>query len=200
MNELSLMTILGNDPEFGRRIAKKVQEIKQDKTNLLNAADDYGNRYKNEILAGTEKRNRMLTEGSQRGLSEQEVMSQYNGFLPTVYTPLLNMLYFMLRESDNDPHYGSQHYENRNKLNEQFGHLREDDVKSAILKEPPEMVEFLYGEASLEQFNTIKKLKALSANNNNLEEATAAFRKGRELCIKLGLEWEKIPCYVGKKK
>ena len=99
MSDLSLMAIIGADPEFGRRISKKVEEIKHDKRNLLEAADDYGQKYKDEILEGTEKRNRMLTEGAQRGLSEEEVISQYGRFVPSVYTPILNLLYFLLRET-----------------------------------------------------------------------------------------------------
>lgn len=197
MSDLSLMAIIGSDPDFGRRISKKVEEIKHDKKNLLHAADDYGQKYRDEILEGTEKRAKLLTEGASRGLSEEEVMSQYGRFVPTVYTPILNLLYFLLRESADED---ADKYRQRDKLNEQFGHLREEDIEKTVLKNTPDLEEFLYGQVSFDTFDKIKKLKALSANNNNIEEATLAFRKGRELCLEYGLDWEKIPCYVGKKK
>ena len=192
MNDLSLMTIIGADPEFGRRISKKVEEIKHDKKNLLHAADDYGQKYKQEILEGTEKRNRMLTEGAQRGLSEEDVISQYGRFVPTVYTPILNLLYFLLRETADED---TDKYWQRDKLNEQFGHLREADFKSDVLKAPPEMVEFLYGNVTLDMFDKIKKLKALSTSSNK-QEAFLAYSKACELCKEYNLEFDKIPCYV----
>jgi len=163
MSELSLMTIIGNDPDFGRRIAKKVEEIKQDKKNILAIADDYGKKYQQEVLEGTERRGRMLTEGAARGLSEEEVMRSYGRFLPSIYTPILNLLYFLLRESECDPYYGN-------------GHNNE----------------------TLDQFEILKKLKAL-AQSDNIEEATMAFKKGKELSKKYGLDWERIPCYYKKK-
>jgi hypothetical protein len=192
MSDLSLMTIIRDDPDFGRRIAKKVQEIKQDKQNLLDVADQYGQRYQEEILKGTELRAKLLTEGSSRGLSEEEVMSQYGRFVPTVYTPILNLLYFLLRESEVQD---QDLYRQRDKLNEQFGHLQEEDVKSTVLKDPPEMVEFLYGNITLDMFNKIKKLKALSKSPNE-KEAFRAYRKAQELCKQYNLDFDRIPCYV----
>ena len=180
------------DPDFGKRIAKKVQEIKQDKQNLLDVADQYGKKYQDEILEGTEKRNRMLTEGAQRGLSEEEVMSSYGRFCPTIYTPILNLLYFLLRESEVQD---QDLYRQRDRLNEQFGHLHEADVKSAVLKEPPDMVNYLYGNITLDMFNKIKKLKALSKSPNE-KEAFRAYRKANELCKQYNLDFDRIPCYV----
>ncbi len=189
---LSLISIMREDPEFGRRISKKVEEIKHDKQNLMNAADEYSTRYRQEILEGTEKRNRMLTEGASRGLSEEEVMSQYGRFCPTIYTPILNLLYFLLRESEEEDR---DKYRQRDKLNEQFGHLREEDFKSEVLKDPPEMVEYLYGNVTLETFDKIKKLKALSRSANK-HEAFSAYTKALELCKEYSLDFDKIPCYV----
>lgn len=186
------MTIMRDDPEFGRRISKKVEEIKNDKKNILECADTYGERYKQEILEGTEKRNRLLTEGASRGMSEEEVMCQYGRFVPTVYTPILNLLYFLLRETADDD---ADRYRQRDKLNEQFGHLREADFKSDVLKDPPEMVEFLYGNVTLDMFDKIKKLKALSLSANK-HEAFSAYTKAIELCKEYNLEFDKIPCYV----
>jgi len=195
---LSLISIIRDDPDFGKRISKKVEEIKADKTNLLKLADEYGGRHRDEILKGTEKRAKLLTEGKSRGLSEDEVSQEYGRFIPTIFTPLLNMLYFMLMESENDPHYGTQHYQERNRLDEQFGSLREDDIEKTILKDTPDIEEFLYGSVTLDQFDVLKKLKALT-QSSNIEEATLAFRKGKELCDKYGLIWERIPCNYKKK-
>lgn len=197
MSSLSLISIMQSDSEFGRRISRKVTEIKQDKKNLLEIANLYGDRYRDEILDGTEKRAKLLSEGASHGLSENDVMQQYHGFLPTVYTPILNLLYFMLRESDNDPHYGPQHYEKRNKLNEQFGSLREDDIEKTILKDTPDLEEYLYGKVSFDMFDRIKKLKAL-AQSSNPAEAGQAFIKCRDLYKAHGLDYDKIPCYVKK--
>ena len=70
---LSLISIMRSDPDFGKRISKKVEEIKADKQNLLKLADEYGGRHKDEILKGTVKRAKLLTEGKLRGLSDDEV-------------------------------------------------------------------------------------------------------------------------------
>jgi hypothetical protein len=192
MSDLSLMAIIGADPDFGRRISKKVEEIKHDKKNLLHAADDYGQKYRDEILEGTEKRNRMLTEGAQRGLSEEEVISQYGRFVPTVYTPILNLLYFLLRETADED---ADHYRQRDRLNEQFGHLREEDIEKTVLQNTPDLEEFLYGNVTFDMFDKIKKLKALSKSSNK-QEAFLAYSKAVELCKEYGLNFDKIPCYV----
>ena len=236
MNNLSLINIMREDPEFGKRISKKVQEIKQDKQHIMTAADEYAQKYHQEIVEGTKRRALLLKEGASRGMTENEVMQEYGKFVPTVYTPILNFLYFMLRESErqdsakyrqrdaineqllrlkqlshdegeqdlNDAEVAAildekirQMYvvdEKRKQVNEQFAteeRLPEDEV---TLKEPQEMVEYLYGNITLDQFSTLKKLKGLS-QSDNIAEATAAFKKGKEMCIKLGLDWERIPGY-----
>ena len=244
MNNLSLLSIMREDPEVGKRISKKVQEIKQDKEHLLSAADEYGAKYQEEILEGTKKRALLLQEGSARGLSENEIAQEYGKFIPTVYTPLLNFLYFMLRESEPQDR---KKYHQRDMLNEQLIHLKqlshdegsedltdaqvaailddklkqvyaetvseekrqqvnqqfateetlpEDEVK---LKEPQEMVEYLYGNITLDMFNKIKKLKALSKSPNEAE-AFQAYRKALELCKEYNLDFDRIPCYVSDKK
>jgi hypothetical protein len=192
MGDLSLIAILGNDPEFGRRISKKVEEIKRDKKNLLNVADDYGRKYQQEILEGTEQRAKLLTEGAARGLSEEEVISSYGRFVPTVYTPILNLLYFLLRETADED---ADKYRQRDKLNEQFGSLREADLEQTVLKNTPDIEEFLYGSVTFDMFDKIKKLKALSRSANK-NEAFQAYSKALELCKEYGLEFDKIPCYV----
>jgi hypothetical protein len=222
------------DPDFGKRISKKVQEIKQDKQNILNVADEYGQKYQQEILEGTERKAKLLGEGKARGLTEAEVMGEYGKFVPTVYTPILNFLYFMMRESEGQDR---GKYRQRDAINEalikakQLHHdegerdltteelktlldqskLKELEVderrqttnaqfakeekEKASLKETPDMVEYLYGNITLDMFNKIKKLKALSKSPIDAE-AFAAYRKALELCKEYNLDFDRIPCYV----
>lgn len=239
---LSLMTIMREDPNFGKKFSKKINDIKQDKQALLSAADEYGQKYQAEIIEGTRNRALLLTEGAKQGLTEQQVMQEYGKFIPTVYTPILNFLYFMFRETEN---VDAPKYRQRDAINEilvksnQLSHDDEDERdlsnseitellnntyeelrkemlvderrhevnkqfmaeerETAKLKETPEMVEYLYGEITLDMFNKIKKLKALSKSPNE-KEAFQAYRKAIELCKEYNLEFDKIPCYVEKKK
>lgn len=233
---LSLMSIMRDDPDFGQRLAKKTEAIKQDKQGILNAADQYSSRYQEEIIKGTELRAKLLTEGAAQGKTEEEIMASFGRFVPTVYTPIMNMLYFMLRESE--PH-DSRKYRQRDAINEvliktkQLNHdsnepeiskdellamlddkLKEMHLESmadiarqevnarfsaeerekAKLKTPEDMEAFLFGHLTLDQFNTLKKLKSLTYSSN-IQEATLAFQKGKELAIKYKVDWEKIPSY-----
>lgn len=229
-----------DDPDFGTRLQKKAQAIKEDKQHMLSAADEYGQRYQQEIIEGTELRAKLLTEGSARGLSEQEIMSSYGRFVPTVYTPILNMLYFLLRESepqdakryrqrdainealikakqlnhDSDEkdltteeltailddkfktiHQETQADNQRANINSQFS---SEEREAAKLKTPEDMETYLFGHLTLDQFNTLKKLKSLTYSPN-VDEASLAFKKGKELSQKYKVDWDKIPSYYGKK-
>jgi hypothetical protein len=233
-----------DDVDFGRRISQKVKEIKENKENLGRIAGNYNERYKKEVADGT----KLLSEGLSQGISESEIRQSYHGFLPTVQTPLLNFLYFLLRESDSDNYYGKTHYERRNRIDEylikhnQIEHTENHDASAeeidkalddltremyretyshnerqqvnkqfdkekdtrtdedeTELKDTPDMVNYLYGAVSLETFNKIKKLKALSKSSNE-SEAFLAYRKALELCKEYGLEFDRIPCYVEPKK
>src|SRR5690348_9046956 len=223
MSKLSLISIMREDPGFGQRIQKKAEEIKMNQDNLRNFADEYGKKYEDEIIHGTELRAKLLTEGSQKGLSEEEIMSSYGRFVPTVYTPVLNMLYFMMRETEKED---ATLYAERDIINEkliktgQLWHtdkeeedVNEDEIEKLLIetlksvrgktknklrvdlnkkleehkkpddaiKNTPEMVNFLYGNITLDIFNKIKKLKALSQSPNE-QEAFQAYRKAMELC------------------
>ena len=57
---LSLVTLMRDDPDFGRRFTKKVEEVKQDKKGLLSAAEEYLERYKDEVIEGTKKRQLLI--------------------------------------------------------------------------------------------------------------------------------------------
>jgi hypothetical protein len=237
---MSLMSIMRDDPDFGQRLSKKTAEIKADKQNILAAADNYGSKYQEEIIKGTELRAKLLTEGASNGKTEAEIMSSYGRFVPTVYTPIMNMLFFMLRESEpND----SRKYSRRDAINEvliktkQLNHdgdeadiskeelmaLLDEQLKKvhgetmadiareeanarfateerekASLKTPDDMETYLFGHLTLDQFNTLKKLKSMT-ESTNVAEASVAFRKGKELAAKYKVDWNKIPSYYAKK-
>ena len=253
MNSLSLISIMQSDSEFGRRISRKVEEIKCDKQHLAAIASEYSSKYEKEIAAGEKLKQNLLTEGEHRGITREEALCGH-GFIPQLCTPILNMLYFLLRESENDQYYGSQHYERRDRMNESvvksgrakieetydsinFSELSESEAtrilnefiddqfapesspgrkaanarfdnekrtrpkeENVTLKEPENMVEYLYGSLTLDQFDILKKLKALAMDNVNPHESFLAWKKGHELCKKFGLEFEKIPCYNKKNK
>jgi len=244
---------MNSDPEFGKRISKKVEEIKADKKNLSDIAQTYESKYKQEILEGTEFRNRLITEGTKQGLSEEQILGSLGRFVPCVRTPILNLLYFMLRESENDTYFGRGHYERRDQMNESliktgkasidesyknvnFSDMSESEAEHILdefldesfaspsspqrnalnasfeserlsrpkeeevkLKEPENMVEYLYGDLTLAQFDVLKKLKALASCNVNPHESFLAWKKGNDLCKKYGLEWDKIPSSIKHK-
>ena len=77
---------------------KKKEAVKKDKQNLISAAKQYTQKYETEILEGTKKRQKLLSEGKDKGLTEDEVLSSYGQFLPSVQTPILNFLFFAFRD------------------------------------------------------------------------------------------------------
>ncbi|HNV97353.1 MAG TPA: DUF2786 domain-containing protein [Bacteroidales bacterium] len=179
-----------NDIEH--RVSNKIEEIEKNKKGLLIAADEYGKKYREEILDGTEKRVLLLREGKDKGLTEEETMAEYGKFLPSIYSPILNFIYFSLREMEEKD---AKKYELRDELNKQIGHLREEDIENTILKVIPKLEEFLYGDVTFDMFEKIKKLKALSRSENK-NEAFMAYTKAMELCKEHGLDFDKIPCNV----
>jgi|ERR1035437_3393001 hypothetical protein len=98
---LSLVSILRDNPNFGARFAQKVKDVEKDKKTLLFHAQEYNKKFEQEIQEGTNKRKLMLTEGQSQGIKEEEI-NWGNKFLPTVRTPILNFLYFILREQSTD--------------------------------------------------------------------------------------------------
>ena len=126
---LSLMTLI-KDENFQARLAAKCEEVKKDKTKILSFADSYSKKYDDEIEAGDILRRNLLSEGAAKGFSDEETIANYGKFVPCRQTPILNMLYFLLRESDGDEFYGKRLYEQRDTLN---GYLKstyksEDDI------------------------------------------------------------------------
>ena len=66
---------------------------------------------------------------------------------------------------------------------------------SKDLEAAPEMMEYLYGNLTLDTFNKLKKLKALTKSPNE-NEAFRAYRTCMKLCDKYGLEFDKIPLNI----
>ncbi len=218
----SLMAILLNTPDFFETCQRRKEAVKEDKQNLLKFADEFNHKYQNEINEGDKYRQRLLSEGKSKGLTEEEIFKGNSKYIPTVRTPILNFLYFMLRESSNletkSPkevmteclkQYGyetteevenyidgiAQNFEIEKKLDELGDTIDFENVVSKDnTKEVEDIGEFLYGNLTIKEFNTIKKLKSLSYSDN-LNEATVAHTKFLELCKKYNLEPERIPCY-----
>lgn len=191
----SLMKIL-NDPSLlfdDARIKKRIADVKKDKRGILNAAETYNDKYHQEVEEGTKKRQLMLEDGARRGLGEEDVMR--GKFMPTKYTPILNFLYFMMREDNIDVGFE----ESRQKYNKQYGHLQDEYNADASdnVDSMPEMDSFIYGSMTHDMFKKIKKLKALSRSANE-NESFIAYRMCLELCERYGLEMDKIPCNIEK--
>lgn len=204
---MALMNILQSNPDLAARIERITEEVKEDKRHLVSAAQSFNKKYESEIAEGTRKKQLLLTEGKKRGLTEDEVLSTFGEFLPAVSTPIMNFLYFLMREEDESAklkkmteqfinEFGYQELVNR--LNNEFDPNKEitlEDVISEDVKKPKEMINYLYDNITHEMLVRIKKLKALSKSPNE-QEAFLAYRKCLELCKKYNLEFDKIPCYV----
>ena len=181
-----------NDPSLlfdNERIKKKIENVKKDKQSMVDAASDYNNKYKQEIDDGTRKTQLLIEDGKKKGLKEEDVLK--GSFTPCVRTPILNWLYFLLRENTDEVF-----EESRNEYNKQYGHLEDDyDYKnSGVLEEPKELDTFIYGSMTHKQYQTVKKLKTLALSNGkcNENESALAFSMCKELCRKYSLEFDKV--------
>ena len=198
------------DGDYSERIQKTAAEVDKDKKNLLKRAKDYDGRYKEEISEGTRKRQLLLSQGGNPTDPEEQakILAAHGKFLPTKYTPILNMLYFMLREEEGpnwmaikqeyDSRYGGIQEDinlDREQLESKYGGMMHDDEQFEDVKEPEEMDTFIYGNCTHDTFKKIKKLKALSKSKSE-HEAFLAYRMCIQLCERYGLEFDKIPCNI----
>ena len=55
------------------RIIKKIAEVKQNKASLLTKANEYQQKYSDEIEKGTLQRALLLEDGKRKGLKEDEI-------------------------------------------------------------------------------------------------------------------------------
>ena len=183
-NSFTLDTIR-NNPDFAALFAKKAEVVRKNKANLLEAAKSYQSKYQSEILEGTEKRKLLLAEGKSKGLSEEQTFVNNKLFIPTAQTPILNYLYFLLREVE-DPS------EALKVLREHEEEVHEEVKSSKHNKELENMVSFIYKGIGDDTFSTVKKLKTMSMSENE-KEAFVAFRKCKDLCNRFHLDFDKIP-------
>ena len=202
-----------NDFSF-ESLKEAKDETKKSKQSLDNTASEYSKKYASDIDRGTRKRQLMLENaGIKDGTQEaEEFFKNSNEFMPTVHTPILNMLYFLTGE------YGEQvkDYSELKKLyEEKYGtvyseyesHIEVDIDELAGLSNDhsndiddfdtgdnvPHMDKYIYQNMDAGMFAKLKKLKKLSRSDNP-QEAKAAWLKCMDVCSKFGLELEDIPC------
>jgi len=195
------LSVFEKNPDFAFRLKEQVAEIKKSHKNLSDAATNYTVKYNEEVKEGTKKMQLLIAEGKKHGFTEQEILETQTNFCPTVRTPILNMLYFLLREHPDANNINfNRLVEDLDKnpellLNEQntkYGSWQHDEATEKTAEHAPAMDEFIYGNLTFDQFNKIKKLKALSRSSNKAE-AFAAYTKCMELCKETGLDFDKIP-------
>lgn len=207
---MSLMSIMRESPDIAKRIEEGTKEVRETKKNLLNNAAEFTEIYHNEIEEGTKKHQLLLENGAERGLKEEDVLKEHGKFIPSKETPIMNFIYFLMRDGDHPNWMGihkelnKSHGHNDEQLNgamsdyeldQILGWLVHEDEKYQSVKEPQEMDRFIYGNMSHDIFVKMKKLKAL-ATSPNKNEALLAYRLCWKLCKKYGLEYDKIPCAV----
>lgn len=194
------LSVFEKNPDFAIRLQQQVAEIKKTHKSLSEAASNYTVKYDAEVKDGTKKMQLLLTEGKRRGFTEEEILAAQQNFCPTVRTPILNMLFFLLKEHPDANNINFNRLsEDINKnteilLNEQnnkYGSCQHDAASEKSAEQAPEMDEFIYGEMTHATYQTIKKLKRLSQSPNQAE-AFAAYRKCLEMCKKYNLEFDKV--------
>jgi hypothetical protein len=193
------------DEALSERLKRTKKEIEKSHSNLLEVAQEYSNKYKEQVTEGTKRMQLLLTEGRRKGLSDEEILAQNGKFYPTVRTPILNLLFFLMQENPdaaNEVKYNrvsndvdGNYHSLRESHNRQFGSERYADEIGNMSKKTPEMDQFIYGSLTADEFQKLKKLKALSRSKNK-NEAFAAYTKCMELCTKYKLNFDLIPCKV----
>ena len=183
-DSMSLVTLLKENPDFIKRLEIVAEEIDKDKVKIKAIATTYNERYKKEIQEGTKKKYMLLEQGYREGKSTEEV-EKSSGFIPSVYTPILNWLYFFILEGED--------------LDNESKRLREDEMYRTLLQEDvqlpeaaPDMETYIYGNLTLEKFQTLKKLKRLSKSPNE-NEAFQAYRKCLEMCKQHNIDFDRVP-------
>lgn len=217
MEQYSLLKILRDDPDFAGALKKTRDAVKKDKANLVQAANQFNEKYHEEIVEGTKLHQKLLSEGQAKGLTEEQVFAGSSKFLPTVQTPILNYLFFIMRDEKPTQNLQAVLEEYIKKFgysNDEMTDLylkglsdslpegyddKETDFDDVITEEntnqPEEMDSFIYGNLSTNEFRKLKKLKALSKSPND-KEAFLAYKKCLELCKKWNLDFDKVPCNI----
>ena len=181
----SLATLLRDDPDLSERIKKVAEKVKEDNVKIKSIANSYNQKYKKEIVDGTAKKHLLLEEGRRRGQSVEEI-EMSSGFIPSIYTPILNWLFFFIQEGRNP-----EEELLREEQDKKYGLLTEEEEIRNI-DEVPDVETYIYGNITLEKFQTLKKLKRLSRSPNE-HEAFQAYRRCIKLCKDYGVEFDRIP-------
>lgn len=185
MSSTSLRQFIPTEYLITQHIEEGKQEIIKSKKKILTIAEEYNQRHRTEILEGTKKRQLMLSENV--GRKEEDVLAEYGKFIPSVYTPILNFLYFFINEG-----YDTEQELEREIQDKKYGNLFED-IKYNCVEEPVEMEQFIYGNCTHKTFQTIKKLKRLSRSISNENEASAAYIACMKMCEKHNLDFDRVP-------
>jgi hypothetical protein len=182
-------------------VREKSKKVLKDALNLRSRANDYNTNYSQEIKEGTEKRQLLLTEGLSRGLTPDSIDFGPN-FIPSEKTPVLNFLFFTLRDEfggditalREEKDLGKDSKELLEHYNKQ---ISDGPVENKLDKfeNPlqPNLGKYIYGDVDVDMFEKIKKLKSLS-NSPNESEAFSAYRMAKKLCEKHKLDFDRIPC------
>ncbi len=200
MSENYALSVFRDNPDFAKRLQEQTQLIKKSNKSLREAAVEISSKYKDEVIEGTKRVRILIENGQSRGLTEAETFAG-QCFHPTIRSPILNMLYFLMREHpdaakinfnrlaediDRDPDILLK------EQNAKFGGEYYSEKDEQVADNAPEMEEFVYGEMTMATYQTIKKLKRLSQDRNNPNEAFLAYTKCLELCAKYNLEFDKV--------
>jgi hypothetical protein len=186
-NSMSLVSLLKESPDYMTRISEIAEEVKKDKTKILKMADTYNDKYKKEISEGTIQRQILITEGAKSGKTPEESVRISGRFIPSIHTPILNWLYFFMRE-DTATSADLLTDEQR----ERYKHLLHENQDIKEMDKVPEAFVFLSGKITNEQFQKLKKLKKLAVSNTNEHESNSAYRKCLELCEFFEVDFNKI--------
>jgi len=181
-------------------VREKSKQVLKDALNLRKRADDYNTSYSQEIREGTEKRQLLLTEGLSKGLSPDKIDFGPN-FIPSEKTPVLNFLFFTLRDEFSGDITVLREEKDLGKDSKELLEYYNNKISSGAVEDKvdkfenplqPNVGKYIYGDVDIEMFDKIKKLKALS-NSPNESEAFSAYRMAKKLCEKYKLDFDRIP-------
>jgi hypothetical protein len=197
-SELSIFRT--HDDSIQERLKQQIAEVKKAKQGLTSAASAFSEKYIQEINEGTKRQQLLIEEGAMRGLSKEEALKKETSFCPTVRTPILNMLHFLIREHPDAnkinfnrivEHVDKDHLAITEELNFKYGNDQHGIEAEETAENAPEMETFIYGDLTSKTYQTIKKLKALSQSPNKAE-AFAAYTKCVAMCKRFNLEFDRV--------
>ena len=136
-DSMSLVSLLKENPDFIQRLQVVAEEIDKDKTKIKAISSTYNEKYKKEIQEGTAKKHMLLEQGRREGKSIEEV-EHSSGFIPSVYTPILNWLYFFIIEGQD-----MDKETRREREDVLYARLLQEDVK--MPEKAPDMETYIYG-------------------------------------------------------